>query len=351
VTEDSTGSYMNRLPGVPHVESPFFSDLFPAAAQDDTSKIARIFHRDGVARIRFRKENFDPVADAAIADMREQFGDQIAHVELGDPAIQDGWRTSRAVRQIANNSQVLRLLERLYGRRPFPFRTVNFPSGSEQHFHSDALHFSSVPERFMCAVWVALEDVTLENGPLVYYPGSHRWPIFTNEHVNHCQALSSEKPSRQRFHAMWEELVRANGVVPQRFVARKGEALIWAANLLHGGDLHRDRSLSRWAQLTYYFFDACAYYSPISSDPFMGLIDFLNPVDIGSGETVRPCYGGVPLPQRFVEAARWLSATPEKFDPELYLLANPDVAQSGINPLMHFLMYGRFENRRVRPAD
>ena len=33
-----------------------------------------------------------------------------------------------------------------------------------------------MPEGFMCGVWVALEDMDMDNGPLVYYPGSHQLP-------------------------------------------------------------------------------------------------------------------------------------------------------------------------------
>ena len=42
--------------------------------------------------------------------------------------------------------------------------------------HSDAIHFNSDPPGFMCGVWVALEDIDMDNGPLVYYPGSHKLP-------------------------------------------------------------------------------------------------------------------------------------------------------------------------------
>jgi ectoine hydroxylase-related dioxygenase (phytanoyl-CoA dioxygenase family) len=31
----------------------------------------------------------------------------------------------------------------------------------------------------MCGVWVALEDIDMGNGPLIYYPGSHRVPEVT----------------------------------------------------------------------------------------------------------------------------------------------------------------------------
>ena len=51
------------------------------------------------------------------------------------------------------------MLFSLYGREPFPFQTLNFPYGSRQHYHSDAVHFNSLPKGFMCGVWVALEDI------------------------------------------------------------------------------------------------------------------------------------------------------------------------------------------------
>ncbi|MFX6869154.1 phytanoyl-CoA dioxygenase family protein, partial [Acinetobacter baumannii] len=40
------------------------------------------------------------------------------------------------------------------------------------------MHFSSLPTGFMCGLWVALEDITINQGPLHYYPGSHLLPEF-----------------------------------------------------------------------------------------------------------------------------------------------------------------------------
>ena len=54
-------------------------------------------------------------------------------------------------------------------------QTIDFLRGTQQAPHSDAIHFSTMPEGFMCGVWVALEDATSENGPLRYVPGSQRF--------------------------------------------------------------------------------------------------------------------------------------------------------------------------------
>ena len=102
--------------------------------------------------------------------------------DLADPAsaktcherlIQDALRDDADVRAIAANPAVLALLGKLIGRPAFPFQTLNFPVGIQQDAHSDPVHFSSLPERFMCGVWLAMEDVAEGSGPLFYHLGSH----------------------------------------------------------------------------------------------------------------------------------------------------------------------------------
>src|SRR5438034_1292433 len=46
--------------------------------------------------------------------------------------VQDAWRISEQVRQVARSPKVLELLEDLYGRRPLPFQTLNFHVGTQQ---------------------------------------------------------------------------------------------------------------------------------------------------------------------------------------------------------------------------
>jgi hypothetical protein len=37
------------------------------------------------------------------------------------------------------------------------------------------------------------------------------------------------------------------------------------------------------------------------------------------------------------------------FDPALYLEANPDVAMAAVDPVLHYVEFGKAENRRIRP--
>ena len=346
-------AFTNPLPGVPAIESPFFSAIF-AAEDASVRDIALQMTTRGYAVIDFPQEDFAAAADEVIRNLGTHFSAlDWARFRGGEGSglrVQDAWQFDDNVRRIACNPQILALLGKLYGRRACPFQTLNFPVGTEQHFHTDSIHFSSSPERFMCGVWVALEDITLDNGPLQYYPGSHRWPIYSNEHIGHCATTMQQTPTQAIYEAMWRALVTAHEAQPQQFLAKKGQALIWAANLLHGGSPQRDRNLSRWSQVTHYFFEDCAYFTPLLSDPFFGQIDFRQLVNIETGQPLPQQYAGAPIPVNFIAAtAPGQRSWEDEFDPDLYLAANPDVAAAGVNPFEHYMRHGRHEKRRLRP--
>lgn len=302
--------FNNPLPGVPDIESPFFEKVFAAKGlPDETMAVARQLHERGYAVIDFPDPDFEARAERIKAKLGEGFDFEhwktVLHPAHDGLRVQDAWRDDPDVRAIAANPQLLALLEALYGRRPFPFQTLNFPTGTQQAVHSDVVHFSSSPPGFMCGVWVALEDIDGENGPLVYYPGSHKQAVFSNDQLGVCSAREPHPSAHYgRYVELWAELMETLGIQPQTFHAKKGQALIWAANLLHGGSPHRSLERTRWSQVTHYFFDDCAYYTPLHSDPFYGAIDFRRLEDIGTGEAKPNAVGGHMIPEDIVTNRR-----------------------------------------------
>lgn len=350
-----SGPFETPLPGVPSVESPFFTQIFNAPEIDaETRKTALELQTKGYAIIDFPDPDFDRIAEEIKDNLYSRYNWERYHAGANSLRLQDAWQFDENVRRLAANDQICDLLSTLYGRKAFPFQTLNFPVGTQQHFHTDSIHFSSAPERFMCGVWVALEDIEEDCGPLFYYPGSHKWPIFTNEHIGVCAATADFIPSQSIYEPLWEALVETYQCEPEVFLPRKGQALIWLSNLLHGGLPHLNRSKTRWSQVTHYFFEDCAYYTPMHSDPFYGKIRFRQLVDIRSGQGMPNRYAGQTVPDAFINfvqttTARPAPALPEDFDPALYLAANHDVAASGADPVQHFLMYGWREKRPLRP--
>ncbi|MEA2689215.1 MAG: hypothetical protein QOD51_1822, partial [Candidatus Eremiobacteraeota bacterium] len=224
----------------------------------------------------FRRDGFVVVEDARVLDELDVDGiwTRLAGRFDADGAgrVQDAWHDDPIVRAIASHSAVIDVLRVLYGREPIPFQTLNFLSGTEQRTHSDTIHFSSLPTGFMCGVWMALEDVTVRQGPLHYFPGSQRLPELDYEHLG-IPAVTGEQnwanPNTLASYAQYEEridaLARENGFRRDELAIARGSFLIWSANLLHGGSPRDDRTLTRKSQVTHYYFDGSVPFTPMFS--------------------------------------------------------------------------------------
>jgi Phytanoyl-CoA dioxygenase (PhyH) len=178
--------------------------------------------------------------------------------------ILDAWKISDNVKTIALNPRMHAILESLYGRKPLPFQTLNFPFGTNQKAHSDTIHFNSKPPGFMCGVWVAFEDIDMDNGPLFYYPGSHKLPEVTMQEVG----TIADHSHYDEYEAYIGKVIEEHGLEPRYGLVKKGQAIIWSANILHGGFQQKDMERSRHSQVTHFYFEGCKYYTPLlSKDP------------------------------------------------------------------------------------
>ena len=256
--------------GGPWFMSPFFEDMLAERDLDaEAEKLVRSFATRGYAIVDdLGFEDFDALADRVTADMEP------LHEAGRYNRVMDAWTVSDAVRAVATCPRILHTLELLYGRRPIPFQTLNFLRGSQQPTHSDAYHFHSFPKHFMCGVWVAFEDIDDANGPLHYYPGSHRLPDY--------DFLCPHREEEMRDFV--QELIPKYGLEKQHAYLKRGQALIWSANLLHGGDPVSDPDSTRRSQVTHYYFADCTYCTPFRSDFARGRVYFRQIVDVGTGE-------------------------------------------------------------------
>jgi hypothetical protein len=279
---------------IPLAESPWLEAELAARPEltEEDRRLLRDYHRDGLVYLR----------NVASEELIDRIRAEVAGLFNPDQPVgpasyyrrQDAWEISPAVRELALLPRVLDALELLYGRKPVPFQTLNFLYGSQQDNHSDAILFNTLPPRFMCGVWVALEDVTAENGPLFYLPGSHKLPQLYPEDFD----LGRETPDQfinGRYWDYLESLMAESGFERQVFLAKKGDAVIWASNVVHGGMPRLDPERTRWSQVTHYFFADCVCYVPLYSEPAAGEF-FLRDVKDFRGEGLVPqTYNGHPF--------------------------------------------------------
>jgi len=292
---------------VPWVHSPFFEDLLAGQDLDpESERLVRHYHREGFVVL---PAGF--VSESAMARARSELEGRYLDKATGydqSSRASGAWRFRPAVREIACAPKVLALLQLLYQRPAIPFQTLNFEYGTEQRTHSDSLHFHSVPNGFMCGVWLALEEIGSEAGPLHYYPGSHRLPWFDMHDIG----LPTGFEHYRAYEDFVEQLMESQKLERVELPLRRGEAVIWSANLFHGGSEIRDPDATRYSQVTHYYFEGCSYYQPGASDPFVGRMALKDVVDLRTAERVPNLYRGQRVrglrlrPKK--SAAQWLAA-------------------------------------------
>jgi len=184
----------------------------------------------------------------------------------------EGWKDSEMLQSLSLNKKVIDVLKMLYKREPYPFQTITFNYGSNQPLHSDLIHFDSLPHRWLTAVWVALEDMTLNNGSLVYVPKSHKLPIFDFYDMKvKVPEYGKQFDSYSEYEEFIKQLVDVNKLEVKPLLCKKGQAFVWSANLIHGGDMIKDVNSTRYSQVTHYYYDGCdVYYSPMFSEAWKG---------------------------------------------------------------------------------
>ena len=264
----------------PWTESPFFSKLIENNYHTNEQKqICTQFFEKGYVIIDLNLKNKDYLnINNDVNDInKKKLGKiQAEHFQYNKyPRLFEGWKQSKNIRKLAVNNKILDTLKLLYNKTPIPFSTINFIKGSNQPLHSDCIHFNTIPFKWMSGVWVALEDTNKYNGTLRVIPGSHKWDIYDYnclQFENIDLIENGEKINYRKYEKFIEMLIESKKAEETIIELKKGQALIWAANLLHGGIPIYDKNLTRKTQVTHYFYNNCdKYYHPMFSKPLKGI--------------------------------------------------------------------------------
>ena len=175
---------------------------------------------------------------------------------------------SALLRSVGNHPHLLDLLSALMGRRAILFQSINFLNGSQQRTHSDSIHMTTYPLGGLCACWLALEDISAEQGALHYYPGSHKLPYYLNsDYGNEGNALFTGAKTYTEYEDFIQKKIAEHGIQKEVFTANAGDLLIWHANLFHGGEAHTNKSKTRKSMVFHYFAEGVICYHEITQRP------------------------------------------------------------------------------------
>lgn len=163
--------------------------------------------------------------------------------------LNDLFLTQELIRDTVAGERIAPILRELLGGLPMVCNSLNFEFGSQQNYHFDTFYMPSPTPNKMVASWLALEDATPNNGPLTYYPGSHKIPPY---HFSHGKTavIGDELPEFDKY--IYGEIEK-RGLKPEILLASKGDLLIWHSQLFHGGSPILDKSKTRKSLVTHYF--------------------------------------------------------------------------------------------------
>jgi hypothetical protein len=185
----------------------------------------------GDGRLRYQADTDDVMKLEGKTDPR---GKRIIESHAVLPEVRDAFASTR----------IVEFLTAIFDQPPVLAQSLIFQMGSEQPHHRDTTFVRFVEPLCMVGCWIALEDVRSGSGELSYIVGSHRLPDF--EYSNGKKDGIEVPPDELHRSLRWlvEESDR-RGLARQLFHPRKGDALIWHADLAHGGSPITDRSLTR----------------------------------------------------------------------------------------------------------
>ncbi|HMO40774.1 MAG TPA: phytanoyl-CoA dioxygenase family protein [Saprospiraceae bacterium] len=182
--------------------------------------------------------------------------------------IVESFRVSEVANRFFRHPELLHLLSFILGKKVIPFQTINFLEGSEQRAHVDFIHMTTEPRGYLIAAWMALEDCHADNGPLFYYPGSHRLPYtLSSDYPSGNTKWTIGAESNRHYEDKIEAIIQQQGLQKQHFHAQKGDVLIWHANLIHGGEAIRRAGATRKSMVAHYFAEEVICYHEISQRP------------------------------------------------------------------------------------
>lgn len=206
-------------------------------------------------------------ADAINAEIDTLLQQHVVEFNYTRRKIMNAWEQSEAVNSAFRKPEVLKIMEFIFNKPAIPFHTINFIYGSEQKPHSDSIHMTTEPLGYLAAIWVALEDITEGSGELIYYSGSQKLNyVMSEDYDTGNNFFKLGEHNYEHYEEKIEAIIRENHLEQKKFLAKKGDILIWHANLLHGGSAITSGK-TRKSLVAHYFADGVLRYHEISQRP------------------------------------------------------------------------------------
>lgn len=161
------------------------------------------------------------------------------------------------LRDVAMHRDIVAALDGIHGEPMGLHLNLTGWRSTRRGFHQDQYLNPPCVGMAYAAVWVALDDIDADAGPFEYVPGSHRWPRVNRAKLLAAMGEDGSDPdwpwrSEAILGPVFDHEIGERGATVERFIARRGDVLIWHANLCHRGSVPVDATLERRALISHW---------------------------------------------------------------------------------------------------
>lgn len=187
-----------------------------------------------------------------------------AYVREREPFGWRGWDSPTsyldhpALRTIALFPPLMAKLQELIGEPMMLHLCLTGWISTERNWHQDDYLNPPHVNSWYAAVWMALDNIHPDSGPFEYIPGSHRWPLLRGDKVRalmpreEAESGHWPKTSERLVVPAVEAEIKARSAASKKFMAKRGDVLIWHGRLLHRGSEPNVPRMERKAVICHY---------------------------------------------------------------------------------------------------
>ncbi len=163
-----------------------------------------------------------------------------------------------SAREACLHPRISRFLSIVFEATPVVSQQLLFQRSNGHQIHQDTSVVTIDDPLLMVASWIALEDVVEGSGELAFFDRSHKLPHYVFKDGTKRMNLDDD---RDLYISELDAACRKNHMPYERFIAKRGDVFLWAADLVH---CSHPRSLpdgtSRLSCVT--------HYHPMTTTPF-----------------------------------------------------------------------------------
>lgn len=172
----------------------------------------------------------------AVAPNANEFGHlyRVVNLHLAVDAMADAF----------SDNQALAVCDRFFGEATTLYTSLYYERGSEQALHRDTPYFCTRPADRYLGVWLALDNVDTDNGPLRVVPRSHQLPAIDVRALSHelfpdpAIIPRISETGWNAYQARVQQQCDERGMRFEEIHVQRGDVIIWHPSMFHGGAPH-----------------------------------------------------------------------------------------------------------------